>query len=159
MFLLLGLNHLLQYKNASIPAILFEEFSQSLVDIQSQYNIEYIVEEYNEDCLILNNIKQSFLQEFSSQHDLGHRFIDPTLQERIKLGIASPHYDLEYEKAYQVREAWWYEHMLDLSEHNVLVCIGAHHIESFENLLNTHLQNYLTLCNYWHETSFTSHKK
>lgn len=158
MFLLLGLNHLLQYKNSNISTTLFDEFSRSLIEIQSQYNIQYIVEEYNEDCLLLNNIKQSFLQEFSKQHHLNHRFIDPTLQERIKLGIASPHYDLEYLKSYKVREDWWYEHILDLSEHNVLVCIGAHHIESFEKLLNEHLQKTLTLYKYWHEASFTSHK-
>lgn len=157
MYFLFGLNHLIQYRNKQVPSHYYGELASCLKEIISQYGVALIAEEYNEDCLLLNNVKQSFLQEFTQSEHLGHRFIDPTLQNRIKLGIASPYNALDYEKAYSTREAWWYEHLKDVSEAHVLVCLGAHHVSSFEALLKAHHESVMTLCAYWEEASFSSH--
>lgn len=157
MFLLIGLNHLIQYRNHQVPDCYYAELCNYLKEVVENYGVDLIAEEYNEDCLLLNNVKQSFLQEFTKREQIGHRFIDPNLQVRIKLGIASPYNEVEYQKSYSIREAWWYDHLKDLSEKTVLVCMGAHHIDRFESLLRSYQEATQTLCHYWKEASFSSH--
>lgn len=154
MYYLLGLNHYIQYVNKKIGLPVFTEFVQSVSTLIEEYHIELIAEEFNEDCLELNHVHRSVLQLVCEENSAIHLFVDPIQAIRNSLGIPSAQREEDLTEAYQLREEYWFNQLQLQTAENVLICIGASHIDSFSKLLLEKKRDFIVLDPYWHQNVF-----
>lgn len=158
MFYLIGVDHRIQHDGveAAFPAQR-ESFSAYLREIVRGYNISLLAEEFNEEAMQLSMARISTVREVARELKLPHRFIDPGSRERRDMEIPSDkklweslgieflrhnsgdekRVAEEQKKYFPQREEYWYAGLSDILAQEVLIVIGAGHIESFTQLLQS----------------------
>lgn len=154
MYYILGLNHYIQYVNKKVDLAVFTDFVQYISSLVEKENIELIAEEFNEDCLELNHVHRSILQLIGEETSTRHLFMDPVQSMRTHLGIPSGQRDEDLILAHKMREAYWLKLIKQQPEANILLCIGASHVDSFKGLLTNEGYPFVVMDSYWHQKDF-----
>lgn len=122
-----------------------------------------IAEELNEDALVMlskdrGGPEESIAKEVADQCRVGHRFCDPSQQERARIGyvegsslalqiamnneeglsneqINSRGFAIEVARYWPLREQYWLDQLCDVVEKDVVFVCGDAHVESFRELL------------------------
>lgn len=158
MIFLIGTNHELQHfarpKRAEELKVCEARyrFQEYLRDQVQQISPNLIAEEMAEE-LLKHLDAFSTVKVIAEEFKIEHRYCDPGLEIRLKLGIP-PHGtegypDEERRKYHNVRENYWYEQITPYAGKVVLFICGAEHVSSFRALLMEHGWQAVTLCKYW----------
>jgi len=131
-----------------------DQFRVLVSAICQERNIRLLAEEMNLDALSQVGATISICKQVADSLAIEHRYCDPSIEEQKALGIANPgkvsagafsptcdYYepDPEVREANAIRERRWLEHVIELDLWPALFVCGAHHTESFQNLLQTRL--------------------
>ena len=144
MLYIIGVNHGIQYPlNSNRSDYSDEKLKLFLEKIKTQLSkiktVSFIAEEMSEDGMKKRYIDSTLLKDFVNNPkvnltNLQHIFIDPSIEEREKLGM------LTLDKTpFRERENFWISKIqpeLDNNK-NGLVIIGLDHIETFQTLLRS----------------------
>jgi hypothetical protein len=153
-----GINHNTQHRGVGVDSAGADRF-EALVDWVCQQNqIELIAEEFSLEACELSGVSASICAEYAVRNGLQHLYCDPTLEERIQLGIPSQkelvtqvkaelgvkiivgsehnaYYDRVAAKYHPIREGFWLDKLSPYAERNILFICGSDHVESFSALL------------------------
>lgn len=158
MYYLVGVTHSFQCannENQHIPNI----FKEILRDYCAEYDIDCIAEEYSNEAETRNGCTEVICRVVANELNIHHVFIDPSREERAQRGIADDGViefsqslhgwsDTELENQLRIntrkREQVWLDTIENIcSEHaDILVVMGANHIDSFSGLLNSNEDAY-----------------
>jgi hypothetical protein len=162
---IIGIDHLLQYRNGIVSADIFDEFAGYIADIIGIYNISTVAEEFNREYLDeVYFSSEAMIESAAMKAGVTHIFCDPGKKERAHLGI--PYFadlqaiikqkygihekfitDLtlrkkieketsaESKKYWEIREEYWYSVIHDITEGNILFVCGHEHAMRFKDLL------------------------
>jgi len=105
MVYLIGVNHIVQHERSSVKVVRDERllFALHVTSVVRKLKVSLIAEEWSEEAGRLQNSTESVLQRVAKGLAIGHRFCDPTTQERTKGNIT----DLKS------REQFWLSRILD----------------------------------------------
>lgn len=109
-----------------------------LRELITRINPKLIAEEFSQQALDGLNAK-STVKLVADEFGIEHRFCDPDVAERVKLGLPHPFLD-DYDKSEEARlhrkkESYWLETLSDMINHDILFICGATHVSSFTQLL------------------------
>ena len=162
---IVGVDHLIQYRNGIVPADIIDEFAGYIADIIAIYNIAAVAEEFNREYLDeVYFSSEAIVESAAMKAGVTHIFCDPGEKERAQLGI--PYFgdiqaiikqkygihekfitDLilrkkieketiaESKKYWEIREEYWYSIIRDFTQGNILFVCGHEHVMRFKDLL------------------------
>ena len=127
---LIGIDHHIQYLRESDSPnkeTIINGFSDFIIENINKFNITLLAEEFSEELLPLNHVKESVLQSISSQQKISHLFCDPNTEERRINNISNTDHNK--------REKFWFNRLIPQDHLNILFLCGDDHIYSFSKLL------------------------
>lgn len=130
MVYLIGVNHIIQHlsdNSSSQKVALVKEFELHLKQNGKEVGADLLAEEFSVDALRISRVAFSTVQMVAVQLKIPHRFCDPTLEERKRLGIAK--------EDHHEREQFWMECIRDFKFRNIIFACGNKHVGSFKSLL------------------------
>ena len=145
---LVGTRH--DYQRAGNPGS--EQLHAFVAATCEEQHIRAIGEEESLDSLSRSSAATSVCKQVADSLGIEHRYIDPSIEEQKALGIAHPgkmslaafspacdYYepDPEIREADAIRERRWLKQIVALNLWPTLFVCGAHHIGSFQSLLQT----------------------
>lgn len=129
-----------------------EQFRTVVTAACQERQVRLIAEEMSLEALGLFHATTSVCKQVADSMSIPHRYCDPSSAEQTSLGIANPgkvspgafspscdyhEPDPEVREAGAIRERRWLEHLMEVDLWPVLFVCGAHHISSFQHLLET----------------------
>jgi len=166
MVYLLGISHKFQWKK-DLPNA--REFKDYLKKKSKSLKIDLIAEEFSEEGLKKNKIKNTIPQEVAEDLNITHKFCEPNKEDLEKIGwisygkikkrlgfddpilAGSPEDKAiikEQRKFYYIRETYWLKQLEQYKNKNILFICGKDHIHnsnSLKSLLNEFGFNYKIL--------------
>jgi hypothetical protein len=115
-----------------------------------QEGVKAIAEEMSVEALEQHGVHQSICHQVADTLHLGHRYCDPSSQEREALGVVGEsdikmqgffanwepqQVEAAIRKSYALRECYWLDQLLQLDTWPALFICGANHTEAFRALL------------------------
>lgn len=170
MICIIGVNHKIQHDGFGSAnksqRLLFSSYLEKIINT---LNIEIVVEEFNKDSINKSGAKNCVVRNVAYKFKLKHIFCEPSIQERCKLGILSSRemcdelgiksvglnqgdvarLDEKMKEYFFIREKYWFEKIVDFKDQKILMVIGATHITSFIQLLETNHCDYKILNKNW----------
>lgn len=142
MIIIVGTSHTIQVSDLEL-----KPFLESLCQ---EFKVHAVAEEMNEEALAEKHCTASIPMQVASELQIPHRFCDPNMTERVKLGIrqendirisafpctlAEPEVAACLAESHAKRERYWLEQLRSLNLWPVLFVCGADHVASFCHLL------------------------
>lgn len=144
MIYIVGTNHELQHtaKPFRVPAGTAnrgrDELKAYLRQLAKEIRPAVIAEEFCQDVLNIKNANSN-VKAVADELAIEHRFCDPSIQERGRLGL--PQHGTEdcdpsdRSRFDAIREAYWVKRLSDVLDQAVLFVCGADHVAGFTRLL------------------------
>ena len=142
MLYIIGVDHRIQCKSDICSKKDYDDFIKYSKDAIVEFNIDIVAEEYNEDCLEKYNMSESILQSLAKEMGLTHIFLEPSIKQKIKLGINDFMEKNHKLLTFEIREKYWISKLQNNLNDNIFCVIGSSHKESFTKLLNEKDINY-----------------
>jgi hypothetical protein len=141
MFHIVGTNHELQHTAkpfralADMVNIARDDLKAYLERLAEEIQPAMIAEEY---CQDLMELAPSNVKRVADNLRIAHRFCDPDVYERERLGLplGIHNCDPEREQYFAIKECYWLDRLHDVVDQEVLFVCGAEHVPSFTRLLN-----------------------
>lgn len=170
MIYLIGVDHRIQHDGHGSAnndqRLLFSSYLEQEI---ARLNIQVLAEEFSDYAVRYSVASNSIVRELSYRLGLQHIFCDPDLKERDALDIPrekemlqtlginslrrTDEDDLklkkEKEKYFSIREEFWFERITEVVGKNVLMIIGAEHINTFPLVLEKYGCEYQILNRNW----------
>ena len=186
---IVGVDHLIQYRNNIVPVNLFNEFTDYIADIIKMYDVKTVAEEFNREYLDdVYFSPEATVESAAVKAGVEHFFCDPGNDDRSRLGI--PYFadirniikekygihekfisDInirkkidretiaESKKYWQIREEYWYNIISDMPRGNILFICGHEHVLRFKDLLRQNGRNAEVLETFWQIEVFSDYAK
>ncbi len=188
MIYIIGVDHLIQYRNSIVPLPVYDRFMEYIREIIAGYEIELIAEEFNSEYLKdLYSTDRGTLESCSLTLGVNHLYCDPGKEEREELGIPSyadiregviadwglkKNYisDLELtrrvedetagrsKKYWERRERFWLSRIREREEKRVLFVCGHEHVERFRKLPGVHSIESVIVNDFWEKELFSDYQ-
>jgi hypothetical protein len=162
--LVLGTDHRFQRHSPDFPEVHHQQFAAYIAAAASNNGITALAEENSIAALAESNIPRSVIEEIACELGLKHRYCDPDMEVRGRLGIfqenqirisAFPKQLCEVEvqrrlnESMRAREAYWLSELIKFNEWPVLFVCGANHSMPFIDLLRGNGFDYQLLAQDW----------
>lgn len=178
---IIGVDHLIQYKNSILPGSIFDQFRAYLLETLKKYEIETVAEEFNREYLTEVYFSDEATVESAAQSaGLRHLFCDPGDDERRRLGIpcfadirdgvkrrhginekiitdrdlyikVEAESSSESKKFWHIREEYWYGILSSHLNGNILFICGHEHVPGFSDLLHKKGVAAMVITPFWGE--------
>ncbi len=184
---LIGVNHIIQYKNNIVPLSVFADFREFLAETAKGVRASLLAEEFHEEYLgEVYFSPEGTVKAVADTLGIEHRYCDPGDAERKDLGI--PYYadirdevlegmklrknyilDPEIVKRvrartddlvqsyFPLRENFWLERLGEDIAGSVVFICGHEHITSFKKLLQSHDIAVEVIVSFWRREYFELH--
>jgi len=179
MIYIIGVDHLIQYKNSIVPDIIYKQFIDFIEEQIRDYRIDLIAEEFNYEALKhVYHSDQATVKAIAQGNGIEHRYCDPGLKERKKLGIPffadikdmvrKKHnisekfiFDtllrkkiisetIKISRSYwKIREKFWLDKIRDRIDSEILFICGHEHPERFKKLLVENKYDCTIISEWW----------
>jgi hypothetical protein len=188
MLYIIGVDHLIQYKNSILPVSVFNRFKKFIRETLSECDIHIIAEEFNREYLEeVYSSDEGTLESCSRDCGVRHIYCDPGKREREELGI--PYYadiresvkadlgisdnyitdlslyrEVEDETSrrskryWKIRERFWLSKLSDVIDERILFVCGHEHVESFRRILKEKSIESKILEHFWGKELFSDYK-
>jgi hypothetical protein len=184
---IIGVDHLIQYKNSIIPAVRFAEFKDYLAQLISKHSITVVAEEFNEEYLSdVYFSDEATVRSAAERSGVMHLFCDPGEDDRLFLGIpyfadirnmVNEKYGIsekiildrtlskkinqevsdESKKYWALREEFWYGKIADFNRDNILFVCGHEHALRFKELLDRTGRSAEVIEQFWRREIFSDY--
>ena len=146
----LGTDHCYQRRDVHFTEAQHVAFAQFVIEICRTRQIEVVGEEFSIDALAEAQIAQTVPYAIARSLNLVHRYCDPDLATRAKLGIqkegdirVNAHFNRwaesviqqKLQASHRARETLWLQQIFELDVWPLLFVCGADHVMSFLTLL------------------------
>lgn len=170
MIYLIGVDHRIQHDgHGSANDDQRSLFSAYIEEEVLRLKIKVLAEEFSDYAVRSSVASNSTVREISYRLGLQHIFCDPDLKERDALAIPREKEMLEVlginslkrtkdddlklkkekEKYFPAREEFWFERISEVIDQNILIIIGAEHVNTFPWVLEKYGCEYEILNNNW----------
>ena len=148
--LVLGTDHGFQRRSAKFTEAQHQKFAAFVMTTAKQAGVIGLAEENNVAALAEADITQSTIERIAHELGLQHRYCDPDMKTRVKLGmlqenqirisvfpeeLAEAEVQRRLEKSIRAREAYWLSELIEFNTWPVLFICGASHSVPFLDLL------------------------
>ena len=148
--LIVGTDHRFQTRGPDFTEPQHRRFAAYVWDVVKANGVAALAEENNHQVLVEADVSESTVQTIARELGLKHRFCDPDMQTRIKLGIrqenqirisvfpkqlAEAEVQQQLDESMRARERYWLSELVEFNVWPVLFVCGADHSSPFLNLL------------------------
>lgn len=148
--IVIGTSHSYQVRDRKADMNALGQFKQLLFSLCSQYTVNAIGEEMNEEALEESGAVGSVAHAVAIHLNLQHQFSDPPLRVRQELGIRQENnirafgfienkteaqMQAEINNSHAIREQYWLDRLKSLKLSPLLFICGADHSETFSALV------------------------
>jgi len=166
MIYLVGTDHELQHtgipKRAEKETVILarDRFGSFLKKSISELKITLIAEEFSNEVLTFLKA-ESTLRPVAEEIGIEHRFCDPNIVDRDRIGLPPPFTQTSDEeqkrKDDELRENHWIDAIEDRLDSSIIFICGADHIVGFTDLLNSKGIDNMVLEEYWGEEIYSEY--
>ena len=128
MVFIVGVDHIVQHNGHMNPekSRAIEEFELHLRDQVGSRAARLLAEEFSEEALHRSNATTSTVGDVSRRMGVDHLYCDPGSDQRIELGIETPHQ----------RELYWLQLLRPYLDLPIIFVCGDDHVPTFSRLLS-----------------------